>query len=259
MASLGQELKKEREARNISIEEMAASTKIVGRYLRALEDDRIDTMPGGFFIKGIIRSYAAYIGLDVDEILKKYREQGLLPEPARSRSARSRAAEAALLETPKTTRRILAAAAVLVVVIGLVFLWRARRPEPASPSSPAAAAAPLNEPYTPPPEQKPAAAPVEEWKGVTMDISFQDQTWIQVFADGVLRIDGEFPAGETVQARADNELLVTVGNAGGMTFLLNGRPAKVLGRPGAVLKDIRITPQNYRDFLEEKEPDSAPR
>jgi len=258
MASLGQELKKEREARNISIEEIASSTKIVGRYLRAIEDDRIDTMPGGFFIKGIIKTYASYLGLDADEVVRKYEEEGIIQEPPRSRPARSRAADDALLDRPKIYRRVLAAAGVLVIVVGLVLLWRARRPEAAVPANQASAAAPLNEPYVPPPEQKPVAEPVQEWKGVTIDISFQDQTWIQVYADGVIRIEGLFPAGEKAQARADNELVINVGNAGGMTFLLNGEPARALGGLKVVLKDVRITPGNYRTFLEEKEPNSQP-
>ena len=58
MAALGQALREEREARNISLEEIASATKIVPRYLEALEADHLDQMPGGFFVKGIIRSYA---------------------------------------------------------------------------------------------------------------------------------------------------------------------------------------------------------
>ena len=69
MTELGLALKEEREKRNISLEEIASTTKIVPRYLEALENDRFDIMPGGFFIKGIIRTYARAIGLDPDEVL----------------------------------------------------------------------------------------------------------------------------------------------------------------------------------------------
>src|SRR4030043_451988 len=85
MASLGQTLKEEREARNISIEEIAAATKIVPRYLEALEADRLDIMPGGFFIRGIIRTYARFLGLDGDEVLARYKTAGLVAEPERKR------------------------------------------------------------------------------------------------------------------------------------------------------------------------------
>ena len=81
MTSLGQFLRQEREARNISIEEIASATKIVPRYLEALENDRLDQMPGGFFVRGIIRTYARAIGLDPEDIVGRYRSAGLLGGP----------------------------------------------------------------------------------------------------------------------------------------------------------------------------------
>jgi cytoskeleton protein RodZ len=92
MASLGQSLREEREARNISLEEIASATKIVPRYLEALEADRLDLMPGVFFIKGIIRTYAKAIGLDPEEVVKgcwrlPRRPKGSFPSaPSRRRS-----------------------------------------------------------------------------------------------------------------------------------------------------------------------------
>jgi cytoskeletal protein RodZ len=80
MTELGLALKEEREKRNISLEEIASTTKIVPRYLEALENDRFDIMPGGFFIKGIIRTYARAIGLDPDEVLARYRAAGVFGE-----------------------------------------------------------------------------------------------------------------------------------------------------------------------------------
>jgi transcriptional regulator with XRE-family HTH domain len=80
MTELGLALKEEREKRNISLEEIASTTKIVPRYLEALENDRFDIMPGGFFIKGIIRTYARAIGLDPDEVVAKYRAAGVFGE-----------------------------------------------------------------------------------------------------------------------------------------------------------------------------------
>lgn len=85
MTSLGQGLRESREARHISIEEIASSTKIVPRYLEALENDHLEIMPGGFFIKGIIRAYAKAIGLDGEEVLAKYKAAGLIGEPERKR------------------------------------------------------------------------------------------------------------------------------------------------------------------------------
>ncbi len=254
MASLGQELRKVRESRNISIEEIASSTKIIGRYIQAVEDDRFDAMPGGFFITGIIRSYAKYLGLDPDDVLRRYREAGLLSKPAYSGPVPT-AVEPPLEAARRSPARIAVLLVIGVVSIAVVLLWRARRPQPAAPQVKADAAITEIQPVTPPPAPKPAApAPAEEeWKGVTIDIAFQEDTWIQVYADGALKIDGLFPAGQRARARADKAIVLQVGNAGGMTFLLNGKPAKSLGRSGQVLTDIRITPENMQEFIEKKD------
>ena len=80
MASLGQELKRERELRGISLKEISISTKISTRFLQALEEDRLDILPGKFFIKAIIRAYAKSIGLEEDLVLNKYYEDSLQQE-----------------------------------------------------------------------------------------------------------------------------------------------------------------------------------
>ncbi len=92
MASLGDSLREEREARNISLEEIASATKIVPRYLEALETDRLDLMPGGFFVRAIIRSYAQAVGLDPDEVVERYKAAGMLEPPEPSRGIFSRRA-----------------------------------------------------------------------------------------------------------------------------------------------------------------------
>lgn len=333
MASLGQALREQREARNISLEEIAASTKIVPRYLEALEADRLKSMPGGFFIKGIIRNYAKAVGLDPEEVLARYRAAGLLSEPEHVRTSLLRRAgrpepgtapaaldlfpaepslpgaeeagsplviEAAPRRrlSPAARKRIFAVAwrlaAIMAAVAVLIVLWSnrtPRRPESpsaslpaqiilpppqtsgptpaaetaggqagpqAAPGSNAAAPAPSAQPAAEP-SAKPAAPPVSEEasKGVAIEIAFEAETWIHVQTDGEPKIDGIFPAGATATARADRVLLIHTGNAGGFTFRLNGRPAKRLGRSGQVLTDVKITPENIKDFLEAPSPGST--
>lgn len=263
MASLGQELKKQRESRNISIDEMAAATKIVGRYLEALEQDRFDAIPAGFFVKGILRTYATYVGLDKNEVVEKYRAAGILDEPGRAKAPAPRA-----LPDTAEKRRILpwviAGLAVFVVIAIFSVVSRPRRPRATHPVSKPAATLPQTRTRTEPAPsvekpapavEKPAPAPVKEkWKGLTMDISFQEGTWLQIYADGTLKIYGLFPPGEKAQIQAEKEILVAVvGNAGGMTFLLNGQPGKILGRTGEVLNNVRINLDNIKDFLRGKD------
>jgi transcriptional regulator with XRE-family HTH domain len=342
MASLGQELREEREARHISIAEIASATKIVTRYLEALEADHLKIMPGEFFIKGIIRNYARAIGLDGEIVLAKYKAAGLIgePEPKRhllSRSepalsggeARKPAAEPAVQlvfkapfepppppiqqpapepaqgpvpklpperpiqpapkpgpasapperlivksapEAPRPSRLKLALATVLrtravvwtalgtfvvLAVVFLIVLPMLRRPPratvQATTQAPPVSAQPLSPPVQEPKAEPPPVVEVA-WKGVTIEIAFEAETWIQIYADGVLKVDGLFLPGTTAKAQADQRILIHTGNAGGFGFLLNGKPAKPLGRSGQVLTDIAITPDNFKDFLEAETP-----
>lgn len=325
MAGIGPSLKEAREARHISIEEIASATKIVPRYLEALENDRFDLMPGGFFVKGIIRTYAKAVGLDPDEVLGRYRAAGLLgepepkkrfvlkapapaPTPAPPEEPPARPAGPAAADSPEpdlsiedaprprlseaARRRLFGLAwrtlTALLLVAVLVLLWSNRRPRPpeekpatatpaetaatttpepppaqqvpdGTPGPEATAAAPAGAKVTPvPAAAEPVPAPArgveESVQGVEIEISFQAETWINVLADGVLKVEGVFPPGATARARAEAKLLIHTGNAGGFTFLLNGRPAKPLGRSGQVLTDVKITPDNMAEFLEVREP-----
>lgn len=62
--SFGSELRQERESRGIGLADIAERTKVAERYLRALEDDDHERLPGGVFNRGILRGYCQQIGLD---------------------------------------------------------------------------------------------------------------------------------------------------------------------------------------------------
>lgn len=72
--NFGSYLKHERELRGVPLEEIAGTTKIHIRFLKALEENSFDELPGEVFVKGFIRSYANTIGSDVEEILNIYKE-----------------------------------------------------------------------------------------------------------------------------------------------------------------------------------------
>ncbi len=72
LASFGETLKQARKARNISLQEIAESTKIGTRILQALEDERFDQLPGGIFNKGFVRSYARCVGLNEEKAVAAY-------------------------------------------------------------------------------------------------------------------------------------------------------------------------------------------
>jgi len=72
MASFGERIKRERELRGVSLEEIAESTKIGKRNLEALETEDFDRLPGGIFNKGFVRAYAKYLGLDEDQAVTDF-------------------------------------------------------------------------------------------------------------------------------------------------------------------------------------------
>ena len=72
MGSFGDRLKKEREHRGVTLEDISLNTKIGTRLLRALEDEKFDQLPGGIFNKGFVRAYARHLGLDEDQTLADY-------------------------------------------------------------------------------------------------------------------------------------------------------------------------------------------
>jgi cytoskeleton protein RodZ len=68
----GERLRREREMRGVSLDDIAAATKIGTRLLRALEDEQFELLPGGIFNKGFVRAYAKYLGLNEDEAVADY-------------------------------------------------------------------------------------------------------------------------------------------------------------------------------------------
>ena len=72
--NFGSYLKKERELRGVPLEEISGATKIHIRFLKALEENKFEELPGEVFIKGYIRSYANIIGSDAEEVLNNYKE-----------------------------------------------------------------------------------------------------------------------------------------------------------------------------------------
>ena len=81
MESLGQFLRKERETRNISLEEVSRFTKIKQHHLKAIEEGKPDLLPPTPYVKGYLNIYAKYLTLDPKTIVLRYEEylKSLIP------------------------------------------------------------------------------------------------------------------------------------------------------------------------------------
>ena len=80
MAGFGAELRAERERLGLSIERVCAETKVQPRYLEALEQGDYETLPGGVFRKGIVRSYVRALGLDEAVWMDRFHDSGGEPD-----------------------------------------------------------------------------------------------------------------------------------------------------------------------------------
>jgi cytoskeleton protein RodZ len=70
--TFGERLKRERELREVSMEEITSATRIGPRFLEALENEDWEQLPGGVFNRGFVRSVARYLGLDEEAFLAEY-------------------------------------------------------------------------------------------------------------------------------------------------------------------------------------------
>ena len=132
--AFGEGLRRERERRSISLDEIAATTKIGTRLLRALEEEQFDLLPGGIFNKGYVRAYAKYVGIDEEKAIAGYLQAAQEAAPgghavadqnASSRFDRSSHEEASAgLRSPLPVVPILIA---LVLVAGMAGGWRVYR------------------------------------------------------------------------------------------------------------------------------------
>jgi len=70
--TFGERLKRERELREVKLEEVASATRIAPRFLEALENEQWEKLPGGVFGRGFVRSIARYLGLSEEDLLSEY-------------------------------------------------------------------------------------------------------------------------------------------------------------------------------------------
>lgn len=83
--TLGQRLRKAREAKRISLAAVEEATRIRRQYLEALEADQYDALPGAVFLRGFVRNYALFLGLDPEEVLASLPSQPAAATPELAR------------------------------------------------------------------------------------------------------------------------------------------------------------------------------
>ena len=232
MASFGENLRRERELRGVDLHEMAEATKISIRFLQALEQDRVDVLPGGIFPRAFVRQYGKYLGLDPERLVAEFVFAfGGDPVPARAPNAQ--------VHLDHSNRWWMIGAAALLIVAFLAWKTWGRPSPDVQAETPLASAAPLTFPQDRvfPPPSAAAGAPA----GVVVGLTVRKKSWVEARVDGTTVLSRVMEEGETHRLDARDAVTLSLGNAGGVDYSVNGRPPVSLGRDGEVRRNVVIT------------------
>jgi hypothetical protein len=246
MASFGENLRRERELRGISLRDVADATKISLRFLQAIEQDRIDVLPGGIFPRAFVRQYARQLGLDAERLVAEFlyfHGDQATPQPPPA-------------PAPRAPHYGAWVATALILMAATVWLLRPESaPEPAAEpivQLPPPRTLPVEKVYPQPTRLEPAV----EHRGLTLTLRAQQSCWVAVDVDGETVLNRVLNEGESQTIEAEAEIVLSVGNAGGLTFTVNDRPGMPLGRSGEVRRNIVINSDNLPSLLVESSNDS---
>lgn len=252
MDDFGGYLKAARLARGLMLEAVVAQTKIPLRLLEALERNDVSGWPAGPFARGFIRAYAATVGLDPEDTVRRF-QQVFETSASRAPAGEPIAGASAPAKRrwwPLLSRPLQWLTPPILLIAYLIWVGRgARKVERAAPPVPQAPAA-ATRTVSPPAATIGISAGTGETPAsqeLILGIETSGDCWVNVVADGRPAIARLFRAGDRARAHAREEIMLTVGDAGRFRFTLNARPAHDLGAPGEV-KRVRITRANLGTF-----------
>ncbi|MEA2522139.1 MAG: hypothetical protein QOI81_1785 [Actinomycetota bacterium] len=215
LIGVGPALRKARERRGITIEEVSRDTKLGADQIRALEDESFDEMLGEAHVRGALGTYARYLGLDPGKVSRAYAERAddLEPPPPPAKMGTvERAIAAARI---RDNQRFLQIAALFIIVVAIVFGLLSRSHG------------------TPPPAILGTATPTP----VPLDQQVQAvvvaaaRVEMKVTADGVTAV-WHMAKGESRTATAQQTLVLDLSLGGLAQITVNGRDLGTPGRQG---------------------------
>jgi transcriptional regulator with XRE-family HTH domain len=240
LATFGEELKREREIRGISLKEIADATKISKRFLEAIERNDHKTLPAPVFTRGFVREYARYLGLNADEMVNRYNYAAAGDD--RIEKPPPHPIAPPLAETPKKVRakrgippamfRVdfnLLMLLLIAVALAAVAWWavqfkqrrdaEARAAETSAPIVAAAKTAVVPPTATTPP-------PGDDMLRLALEA--RQNCWVELQADGSRVVYDELRAGDKRTFEAKESFhFVKIGKADALSLTLNGVEAPV--------------------------------
>lgn len=254
MTSFGASLRRERELRGVSLQEIAASTKIGVSMLQAIEDDRLDKLPQGLFVRGFVREYARFLALDEQKILTELSfhasqapvEDNTVGEQGRRVSSR--------LAARLVNGGLVAGVFGVVVILILSPRFSSQTPAPVvlpAVNAPSPAAPPAETPGTlvasnaasvlPGAATNPSTSVLPQPLQLTLTAT--EDCWIGLDVGGDRVENRVLKKGESFSIVARQNASLAVGNAGGLLVAIDSGPARPLGNRGEVKRNIPLSPE----------------
>jgi len=246
---IGPTLREARIRRKVDLTEIEGRTKIRVRYLRALENEEWDLLPGPTYTRSFIRTYASFLGLDGERLADDFRrhEEAQLAEPGGGREPTLPA------RLPSAGRRRFdavmvggIAATVLVLALLILVLTSGDEGDDPAPSNPAGQTTPVAGAEGKPGSSGPNRVSIR--LGATADV------WVcAIGAGGRSVIDGQILAPGTEQGPFRSRRFDLAFGNGGIELLVDGKPFDVEETPSPV--GYRVTPQRVTALPEGSRPD----
>lgn len=228
---VGRTLRETRTRRKIDLAEVEAATKIRSRYLRAIENEEWDALPGEAYARAFIRAYAAHLGLDGERLAEEQRRSigatrpgERLPkvDPARPVPARRRRRR----QAPSVPPRALAVAVSLLLVVALVVVGLSSGGDSTSGPAEGERSQAGRGPATTAPAANDKPAP--QRSGHIVRLTANAEVWVCLLGgDGEPLIDGQIlSAGSSEGPYRSGSFTVSFGN-GEVTMMVDGQQASI--------------------------------
>lgn len=271
MEGIGPILKRVREEKNISLEEISEATKIRVKYLQAIENEQFELLPGAVYAKGFVNTYIRYLNIgdwpEVVEIMQhsvpRPSAVPIIPEepPTEAEHHLSRSAGRAKLEDkPITSKKYLIIGISVVAILALLAvqaIYNRQQPpdedsvvippqtdQVADNDQPEDASQTPDDGMTAEPDNvTPEQTPAQIYEGLELKLqiidltpSTMDKCWTTVSADGKSVFTETLNEGALKTITADKTIHIKVGNGGVCKLTLNGQDLGIMGEKGQVVE-----------------------
>lgn len=236
--TVGERLRAAREEKKLSLEDVAAQTRIPQRHLESIEIADWEKLPAPTYTVGFAKSYASAVGLDRTDIGDQLREE---MGGQRFASSQSEVIEAA--DPARTMPKWLVLAAIVAVIVIVVLMsWLNRRsleqPEQAPPAEITATAA--TQPAGPPAQQAAVPAPAATAQGPVV-LNAIEPAWIQVTDQGKTLFEGMLQPGQTFAVPPNAAApLLKAGKPEALRVTVGSAVAPPVGPPGKVASKVSL-------------------